>query len=156
MSADPARPADKTEVAALRDAADGLRRTVREQLGVTLAPDAAGVVWLDGFLTRQHERLPGEAGDGENVAADPGLAAAAGAFLGEALLAAHGGRWVWHGAGGWGVELPGPNGDGGGGFTAFPLTKARKHLEDGSGDSVRSFFSLAPVIASGAFGKADD
>ena len=129
----PADPLDR-----IRLNADLACRLAGELCGVEIAPDRAGVEWLDGFLTRRHE-----AGD---PAAVGSLADVAGSFLGEALVREHGGRWVERQFG-LGVAL-------GDGAVAFPFTKVRKHLEDGPEDSVLSFYTVFPLLAAGAFETA--
>ncbi len=60
----------------------------------------------------------------------------AGCYIGEALIAEIGGRWVQDPAHGLGVQLPSD-------LIAFPFAKAAKHFANGIEDSVLSFFEFA-------------
>lgn len=102
--------------------------------GESLSPGRAGVVFLEGFIERQRVR-----GDEAQRAQ---LADMAGCYLGAALLAEVGGRWVQDGELGLGIELA-PT------FVAFPFAKAAKQFANGleAGDSVLSFFDVSVSVA---------
>lgn len=108
--------------------------------GESLPPSRAGVVFLAGFIERQRER-----GDEAQRAK---LADMAACYLGEALIAEIGGRWVQDPAYGLGVELT-PD------LVVFPFAKASKHFANGAEDSVLSFFDIAAVLAADQRRRAD-
>lgn len=115
--------------------------------GKSLPPGRAGVVFLDGFIERQREH-----GDKAHHAQ---LADMAGCYLGAALLAEAGGRWVQDPKRGPAVELA-PS------FVAYPFAKAAKQFANGreAGGSVLSFFDASVSLAADArlratFGKAE-
>src|SRR5262245_6273215 len=114
----------------LRDKAQKLVDICRDQLGVTLDFDRAGVEWLDAYLGRLRTQLAPERFDG--------IAVTAGCFLGECILRTHGGEWIDH-ANGYGIRSTD-------GSIAFPITKALKRVENGEVDSIVSFFDIVPEI----------
>jgi hypothetical protein len=105
---------------------------VREQLsglaGHDLPPGRDGVKFLDGFLDRNRGQL--------DDATKAKVADMAGCYLGAALIAEFGGRWIRDQTfgGNLAVEVT-PQ------LVCYPLTKAHKHVFDGPGDSVRAFFN---------------
>ena len=105
--------------------------------GESLPPGRAGVAFLDGFIERQREN--------GNKANRVQLADMAGCYLGAALLAEAGGRWVQDPKHGLGVELA-PR------FVAYPFAKAAKQFANGrtAGDSVLSFFDVSVSLAADA------
>ncbi|HEV3384644.1 MAG TPA: hypothetical protein VG097_07505 [Gemmata sp.] len=102
----------------------------RKQLGVEVGMDEAGVRWLDGYIQRQHEQ--------GNPANRDGLVSTLGSYLGECIIQCFGGQWAEI-DGAWCVQFSEGN-------AAYPLTKVRKQLENGAGDSVLSFFTAIPVL----------
>jgi hypothetical protein len=101
--------------------------------GHDLPPGRAGVEFLDGFLERNREQW-----DDETKAK---LAQMAGCYLGAALIAEYGGRWVRDATLGdsLAVEVT-PQ------LVCYPLAKAHKHVFDGPGDSVRAFFNSVAAL----------
>jgi hypothetical protein len=100
--------------------------------------DAASVSWVEGFIERQRVRLP----EGEEP---DGLVSVIGSYLGEAIIAAAGGRWVEDDNGGVGVTFD--NGD-----TAYPFAKVAKQFEQGleQGESIASFYKVSvDLVAKG-------
>lgn len=91
--------------------------------------DKGSVAWVEGFIERQ--RASG------NAKAGGGLHSVLGSYLGEAIIAAAGGRWDQD-DNGIGILLP--SGD-----KCFPFAKVAKQLENGldAGDSVLGFYSTA-------------
>lgn len=85
------------------------------------------VAWVDGFIERQ--RASGNAKPGG------GLHSVLGSFLGEAIIAAAGGRWDEDDHG---IGVLFPNGD-----KCFPFAKVGKQFENGSSDGVSSFYDIA-------------
>ena len=113
-------------------------RLVREQLsglaGHDLPPGRGGVAFLDGFIERNREQL--------DDATKAKVADMAGCYLGAALIAEFGGRWIRDqtlGGGSLAVEVA-PQ------LICYPLSKAHKHLFDGPGDSVRAFFNSVVAL----------
>jgi hypothetical protein len=116
------------------DLARNLISTLSEMLGVTLKYDRASVEWMDGYIERIRPTL-----DESSV---NGLANSIGSFLGECIIANHGG--VWREADGtWGIYFDEKN-------AAYPFAKVQKHLLNGAGDSILSFYDTIPVL----FGKS--
>ena len=101
---------------------------------VEFAYNAPSVRWLDGYIERQRAR-PGM--DDDTV---EGLVGVLGCWLGECIIACHGGEWAEI-DGEWGVRFDENN-------AAFPFGKTRKQFRNGSSDSVSSFFETIPVIFS--------
>lgn len=86
--------------------------------------NAESVGWIEGFIERQRERGP------------PGnLVSVLGSFIGEAIIAATGGRWDEQ-DGRLGVLFPC-------GDACFPFAKVAKQFDHGLGDSVLSFYDVA-------------
>jgi hypothetical protein len=106
----------------LRQAAELFVRLSRDA-GRELAYDAGGVAWADQYADAVR---PVESEDQLRV-----QTALLGSFLGEALIAAHGGAWVEE-EGEWRVEL-------GDGRRAFPFRVAMAQLRDGE-ESILAFF----------------
>ncbi|MBX7080920.1 MAG: hypothetical protein K1X88_17105 [Nannocystaceae bacterium] len=114
----------------LRDAADSLVRSL-QRVGLELGYDRDGVAALDAYIERNRSYWSSD--DRER------LTGSIGAFLGECMVETYGGSWRDDPARGPGVALP--TGD-----TAFPLTKAGKHIRGDASDSVLSFFEMTGVI----------
>ncbi len=96
--------------------------------------NAASVRWLDGYIERQRERPDRNDNEVE------GLVNVLGSWLGECLIACYGGEWAEI-DGGWSVSFDESN-------AAFPISKVRKHFQNGSSDSVLRFFETIPVVFS--------
>ena len=114
----------------IRANAEFVIATAEEQLDEEVGYDEYGVQWLDGYIQRQHEH------------GDPkireGLVSTLGSYLGECIIQSFGGEWA-NLDGRWGVRFDARN-------AAFPFAKVKKHLENGAGDSVLSFFKTIPVL----------
>lgn len=107
---------------------------MRNELGVELKYDKESIEWLDGYIERIRPELKEDSYSG--------LATAFGAFVGETIIATHGGAWdYFEELGQWGVRFGEQSG-------AFPLSKVYKQLENGSGmgDSVLGLFNVLPAI----------
>lgn len=102
----------------------------RDQLGHELAFDEKAVRWLDEYIQRQHE-------NGEPRNRD-GLVNTLGSFLGECIIHSFGGAWALVDES-WSVRFDETN-------AVFPFAKVAKQLENGSEDSVLSFFTLIPIL----------
>ena len=105
----------------------------RDQLGVDVGFDRAGVEWLDGYVTRQHED-----GDPDKVG---GLVSTLGSFFGQCMVKTYGGGWS-EGEEGWCVRFDEKN-------AVFPFAKIDKHLRNGPEDSVLGLFDTIPVVFGG-------
>jgi len=121
-----------------REMAEKLITTMGAQSGLELGYDDASVEWVDGFVERQRVRFQGEEAQG--------LVNVIGAFLGECVIANHGGRWR-EDEHGWGVFFDDGN-------AAYPFAKVRKQFDNGreGGDSVHSFYETIGVL----FNKRSD
>jgi hypothetical protein len=104
--------------------------------------DRRSVEWVDGFIERQRVRPDATK---EFVTQLTGVL---GSYLGECVAQATGGRWERTDEHGLGVELP--NGTG----TVFPFAKVGKQFDNGSEDSVLSFYDIAvDYIATGRLAR---
>lgn len=111
----------------LRQAAELFVRLSKDA-GRELEYDAAGVAWADQYADAVR---PVESEDQLRV-----QTALVGSFLGEALIAAHGGAWVEE-EGEWRLEL-------GDGRRAFPFRVAMAQLKDGEESILALFRSFQP------------
>ncbi len=109
----------------LRSNAELVIAFARDQFGQGLAYDEQAIRWLDGYIQRQHEA--GDPNDRDS------LVSTLGSFLGECIIRSFGGKWAMV-DGSWCVQFDEKN-------AAFPFAKVAKQLENGSGDSVLSFFT---------------
>jgi hypothetical protein len=116
----------------IKTLARNLISTLSEKLGVDLNYDRASVEWVDGYIERIRPNL--------EESAIVGLSNPIGAFLGECIIADHGGRWRAL-EGTWGVYFDEEN-------AAYPFAKVQKHLLNGSADSILSFYDAIPVLFS--------
>lgn len=114
----------------LRANAELVVSVARKQMDQDVGYDEAGVRWLDGYIQRQHEK-----GDPANF---DGLVSTLGAYLGECIIQTFGGHWS-EVDGWWCVQFDDRN-------AAYPLAKVQKQLENGSEDSVLSFFTAIPLL----------
>jgi hypothetical protein len=110
----------------LRQAAELFVRLSRDA-GRELAYDASGVEWADQYAEAVR---PVESDDQLRV-----QTALLGSYLGETLLAVHGGAWLEE-EGEWRVELAD-------GRRAYPFRQAMEQLKDGEGSILALFRSLA-------------
>jgi hypothetical protein len=115
-----------SDTAKLRQAAE-LFAKLSADAGRELTYDDAGVAWADQYVEAVR---PVETDDQLRV-----HTALVGGFLGEALLAQHGGAWV-DDEGEWAVEL-------GDGTRLHPFRATMAHLKEGSGASILAVFRSA-------------
>ena len=113
--------------------AELVRNVARDQLGVEVGFDEAGVRWLDGFINRQ--RL------GATEAVKVKLPNTLGSFLGECVRHTYGGEWQQHEAG-WAVKINEK-------LSVFPFNKVQKQLANEDGDSVLGLFTAIPPLLAG-------
>ncbi|WP_165228160.1 hypothetical protein [Aquisphaera insulae] len=130
--------AESAAIDAIRSNAALVRSVARDQLGEELAYDEQAVRWLDGYIQRQHQ-------SGDRADRDA-LVSTLGSFLGECLVHSFGGHWAII-DGSWGIRFDEKN-------AAFPFAKVAKQLENGSADSVLSFFTVIPIVSRPAGGTA--
>jgi hypothetical protein len=89
--------------------------------------------WVEGFIERERQRRD----PGSDI--PEGLLNTLGAFLGECIVAASGGKWEWHEQQqDWGIHFSS-------GASAFPFSKVWKQFKNGieGGDSILSFYDVA-------------
>lgn len=106
--------------------------------------DRDSVAWVEGYIERLRGRM-GNDGPG-------GLVSVFGSYLGEAIIAAAGGRWVDDEQGGIGIEFQ--TGD-----RCFPFGKVEKQFEQGveGGESILSFYNISvDYVAKGRLGAAGE
>ncbi|MCW0456905.1 MULTISPECIES: hypothetical protein [Xanthomonas] len=113
--------------------AELVRTVARDQLGVSVEYDEAGVQWLDRYI------------DGQRVGAADAtkekLPNTLGSYLGECIRQSFGGTWVQDLELGWGIRVNER-------ITAFPFSKVRKQLADSDGESVLGFYkAIAAMVA---------
>jgi hypothetical protein len=99
---------------------------------VELDYDESSVEWLDGYIERNRHNWDAETAER--------LSSVLGSFLGECLRRNFGGDWQMT-ENGLGIAFAGGN-------VAFPFNKIRKHIQNGSEDSIISFYRTIPVIFS--------
>lgn len=116
----------------IKDLAQNLVSTLSEMLGVNLKYDRASVEWMDGYIERIRPTLDKSSVDG--------LANSIGSFLGECIIANHGGTWR-EADETWGIYFDEKN-------AAYPFAKVQKHLLNGRADSILSFYDVIPVVFS--------
>jgi hypothetical protein len=126
-------PKGQDDLAALirENAATAIALMKREE-GVDLCFDAESVALAESYIEKNRNRL-----DAETRAH---FIVVFGAFLGETVIAVHGGEWVEHEDQGWGVKTRG-------GIIGFPFAKVAKLIDNGPEDSISSFLRLIPAIA---------
>jgi hypothetical protein len=109
--------------------------------GFDFGYDGRSVAWLDGYIERQRAR--------EDITEEliDGLVGVFGSYLGECVIACHGGHWE-NEAGQWRVNFDDRN-------AVCPFAKVRKQFQNGPEDSIKSFFEGIPTLFAPALGKGD-
>ena len=97
---------------------------------VELDYDENSIEWLDGYIERNRENWDEEMSER--------LSSVLGSFLGECIRRNFGGEWMVT-ENGLGIAFDGGN-------VAFPFNKIRKHMQNGSDDSIAGFYRTIPVI----------
>ncbi len=103
----------------------------REDMGMPIGFDRAGVEWLDGFIQRRHE----ERRDKDFYKR---LTQTLGSYFGECIIREYGGSWKLV-QGSWCVMFDNSNG-------VFPFAKVEKHLRYGADDSVLGLYNSIAVL----------
>lgn len=101
--------------------------------GFDFGLDRASVAWVEGFIERQRGAADGP---------ESNIVSVLGSYLGEAIIAAAGGRWDETEQGNLGVRFD--NGD-----WCFPFAKVAKQFAGGleDGESILSFYNVSADIA---------
>ena len=141
---------NKTEIEEKLDHIQGLAARVIEELGplsnVEFGLNRSSVEWVEGFIERERERR----GPVDRIS--DGLVNALGAFLGESLVVATGGKWVWNEQqSDWGIHFDS-------GMEAFPFRKVEKQFKSGlqGGESILSFYDISvDYVATGRLQTQD-
>ena len=94
--------------------------------------DAQSVAWLDGYIERQRAR------DEITQEMVDGLVNVFGSYIGECIINCYGGHWQ-NVDGQWRVSFDSAN-------AAYPFAKVRKQFQNGSEDSVKSYFEMIPIV----------
>ncbi len=117
---------------------------MRQLYDLELVYDAPSVARLDAFIEEHRPEV--QQGDVE------ALSGRIGVFLGQCMVATYGGRWQYEEERGeWGIDFGHLVAEG---FTAFPISKAYKHITQDHGDSILSFFGVSgAIIAAGGISK---
>ena len=97
---------------------------------VTLSYDEASVERVDNFIGRSRDVYDSSTVDR--------MVSVFGSFLGECVREKYGGQWDKIN-GEWGVRFAEGN-------AAFPFHKVRKQFENGSEDSILSFYQIIPIV----------
>jgi hypothetical protein len=108
--------------------------------GFTFGYDLQSVAWLDGYIERQRARA-----EITDKVVD-GLINVFGSYLGECVIQNFGGRWE-NEEGQWRVSFDEQN-------AVYPFAKVAKQFQNGSEDSIKSFFEVIPLIFTTA-GQSD-
>jgi len=118
--------------------------TFRRDLDVTLNYDDESLEYLDGYIARNRDAIREKTGGKYN-----GLVNVIGAFLGECIIANHGGQWKQSDKGAWGIFFEN-------GSAAFPFAKVHKAFsEDGQYDSIASFYRASKLFQEGKIGNSN-
>lgn len=115
----------------IRSNAELVRSVAREQLGIAVEYDEAGVRWLDGYINRQREAAATEV--------KARLVSTLGSYLGECIRQTYGGDWMQDPEAGWAVQINEK-------LSVYPFNKVQKQLADGDGESVLSFFTTISAL----------
>jgi hypothetical protein len=118
-------PAEAEVLDKLRANADLIVRVCREDRGVELTFDQAGVEWIAGYINRLRDHITPDV--------EFGLINTLGSFVGECIIRTYGGVWVEL-DGEWAVQVSER-------IWVFPLIKVAKQFANGPEDSVAGMFS---------------
>jgi hypothetical protein len=98
--------------------------------GLAFGYDTDSVSWLDGYINRIRRDV--------DQATTDRLVSVFGSYLGECVIKCHGGYWEKK-EGQWRVSFDEKNG-------VYPFGKVGKQFENGSEDSIKSFFEIIPIV----------
>lgn len=96
----------------------------------SLAYDEESVKWLDGYIERNRRDWDEQSGEK--------LVNVLGSFLGECIRLNYGGEWQ--------TTEYGPGIAFSDGNVTFPFNKIRKQIQNGSEDSIASFYATIPIL----------
>jgi len=111
--------------------AELVRSIAREQLGILVGYDEAGVRWLDRYIEGQRV--------GASESTKEKLPNTLGSYLGECIRQSFGGKWIQDQEYGWAVQVNQR-------ITVFPFNKVRKQLANSEGDSVLGLYTSLPAL----------
>lgn len=117
----------------IRANAEMVVQQLRPLSGIDFGYTQESVEWLDGYIERLRS-----SGEFESVEAKDKLINVFGSFLGECIVRCYGGTWKQNEEG-WGVAFDDDN-------VAFPFVKVAKQIDNGSEDSIASFFTVIPLV----------
>ncbi|HKV33644.1 MAG TPA: hypothetical protein VJP89_04970 [Pyrinomonadaceae bacterium] len=118
----------------IRANAEMVIQELRSLSGLDFGYTRESVEWLEGYIERLRN-----SGEFDNVETKDKLVSVFGSYLGECLVRCYDGTWQEHGEGDWCVAFEN-------GTRAFPFSKVRKQMDNGSSDGITSFFSAIPAI----------
>jgi len=118
----------------IRSNAELVRSVAREELGVSVDYDEAGVRWLDQYIDGQREAASQELKER--------LPSTLGSSLGECVRLTYGGQWVQDPEQGWSVKINEK-------LSVYPFNKVRKQLANAHGESVLPFFTAIAALLDG-------
>jgi hypothetical protein len=128
----PKRPSAEIPVPQrLRAAAEQLVKQFAEGKVANLTFDLEGVRWVDGYINRNRRGFP--RGERER------LVSYLGAFVGECIIAIHGGQWALAEHAVWGVQATKH-------VWCDPRSKVEKHFDNDQGQSSAYFVEFIPTL----------
>jgi hypothetical protein len=114
----------------IRENAELVINTCKQQMNVTLAYNEKSVAWVDDYIERNRKTLS------ENQV--EALINVIGSFLGECIQRNYGGIWSQRDEG-LAICFDSKN-------CVFPFNKVEKQFINGSEDSISSFYTLIPIV----------
>jgi hypothetical protein len=114
---------------------------MRPLSGFDFGYDAQSVAWLDGYIERQRIR------DDMTPELLDSLVNILGSYLGQCVIICYGGYWQIEPAGQLRVSFNEDN-------AVYPLAKVQKQFQNGSEDSIKSFFETIPLVFATAGNRA--
>ena len=116
----------------IKENAELVLKQMRQVSGIDFGYDAESIAWLDGYIERQRART--------DITQElvQGLVNVFGSYLGECVIKCYGGYWEIE-EGHWRVSFNENN-------ALYPFSKVQKQFENGSEDSIKSFFDIIPTV----------
>jgi hypothetical protein len=115
----------------IRENAALVIRTVQPLIDFEFGYNSQSIEWLDGYI-EQIRTQPTTESETQQLVMNLG------SFLGEAIIAAHGGAWAFDEYG-WHIRFDARN-------RAYPLSKVAKQFQNGAEDSIFGFYSTIPLL----------